>query len=341
MAIAWLYGPIAAGAPAVETARRVMVASVLMLIVMLDDRRGDDGRVAAARRRDRPRGEGLADDLGGRTAPRSPKHRAPRASGPNLTRPSGRRRSRLSARRNGTSAGTTSAVAGRRSFADRERARARDEIRDAEIFDRSSSARCVDDSRTDGSPCVRIASNAANTSAVGDGDGGRDEQDAGCPVEAVERRDELAAALDQRRAARARKNGTSEPSRAATASRRGSVELGAPRLERAIEGRRRIRRPAGEPGRHRDPLLEAGGQRRRRRRTAGPATTDRVARGGERPQDEVVGRWARVEARDVERVRRPAGRREAQPVGEGQRGEDRMERRGTRRRRRPTTASVS
>ena len=27
MAMAWLYGPIAAGAPAVETARRVMVAS--------------------------------------------------------------------------------------------------------------------------------------------------------------------------------------------------------------------------------------------------------------------------------------------------------------------------
>ena len=75
------------------------------------------------------------------------------------------------------------------------------------------------------------------------------------------------------------------------------VELGAPRLERAVEGRRGVRRSAGQPGRDRDPLLEPGGEGRCRTGPPGPAATDRRPGGGERAEDEVVAPAVRRRAR--------------------------------------------
>ena len=80
------------------------------------------------------------------------------------------------------------------------------------------------------------------------------------------------------------------------------VELGSPRLEGAVERRRRVRRAAGQPGGDRDPLLEAGRQRRGRARTARPAGPHGGTGRGDRAEDEVVGRRAGVEAGDVEGV---------------------------------------
>ena len=115
-------------------------------------------------------------------------------------------------------------------------------------------------------------------------------------MEAVERRDPLAAALDERRAA-------GEEERHVGAEMGGDrvtgvlVELGAPRLERAVERRRGVGGAAGEPRRDRDPLVEPGRERRCRPGSARPAATDRRPGRRERAEDEVVAPAARRRAR--------------------------------------------
>ena len=267
---------MAAGAPAVETARRVMrsLPGWLWPTMVVAQRTARTTRAPRARpRRWRP----------GRPPrprrPRPPKDRAPTASGPEPDSPIGRPSTRLSARLNGTSSGTTSAVAGRRSLAEA-RTPARATRSAAESPARSSSARCVDDSRTAPSPWLRMASNAAKTSGVGTATTGVTSSTPGRPVEPVEGRDLFAAALDQRGAA-----GQEERHVRAEARRQRVpgvvVELRAPRLERAVERRRGVGRPAGQPGRDRDPLLEPGGQRGGGTGSARPAAADR-ARGPRR-----------------------------------------------------------
>ena len=116
----------------------------------------------------------------------------------------------------------------------------------------------------------------------------------------------------------ARKNGTSEPSRAATASR-SSDRSSAPQASSArVEGRRGVAAAAGQPGRDGDPLLEPGGERpaaagrarpsRRRppRRVAAIARSTRFARAGPRPSSPST--WS-VSATRRRRARRSAGRR--------------------------------
>ena len=130
----------------------------------------------------------------------------------------------------------------------------------------------------------------------------------------------------------ARKNGTSEPSeprRVAAVGRR--ARRPRPRARRRARPRRRD--AAGEAGRDRDPLLEPGGEGRRGAGPARPAGADGARARGERPQHEVVRRRARRRGRVTWSVSAVAGdRREAQPVGQGERRDDRVERRGSRRR---------
>ena len=85
-----------------------------------------------------------------------------------------------------------------------------------------------------------MASKAAKTSGVETAMSGRHEHDAGRAVETVERRDVFAAPLDERRAA-------GEEERHVGAEVGGDdvacvlVQFGAPCLERAVEGGRRVR----------------------------------------------------------------------------------------------------
>ena len=125
---------------------------------------------------------------------------------------------------------------------------------------------------------------------------------------------------------RPRKNGTSEPRRTATARRSGSVELGAPRLERAVEGRGSIRRPPARPA--------ATGIRFSRRAASagagpGPPGQPRRPRRGSRRWPAARGcRPAGPASKPghVQGVLAAGGRGQAQPVGERQRHEDGVER---------------
>ena len=150
----------------------------------------------------------------------------------------------------------------------------------------SSSARCVDVSRTD-AVAVRRGSRRTRRRRrpSGRATAGVTSRTPGRAVEPVERRDPLAAALDERRAAGAGRTARPSRGRAATAGARRGIELGAPCLERAVDGGRGIRRAAAEPGGDRDPLLEPGRERRRGSGAAGqpPPTACRASprsRGG-------------------------------------------------------------
>ena len=120
--------------------------------------------------------------------------------------------------------------------------------------------------RTEPSPTPRSASNASKTSRVETGTAGVTSRTPGARAGRASGCDALAAALDEGRPA--------DPEERHVRAELGRERAGArpdrarrPSLERAIEGRGGIRRPAGEPGGDRDPLLEAG---RKRRRGPGP-----------------------------------------------------------------------
>ena len=122
----------------------------------------------------------------------------------------------------------------------------------------------------------------------------------------------------------ARKNGTSEPSRAAAASL-ASSSSSAPHASSAASTVAAASddppaRPAATGIRFSRRAASAGAGRGR---PASPA--DRGAGYRQRAQDEVVGRRPRVAARDMERVAVATDGREAEPVGQGQRHEDRVE----------------
>ena len=75
----------------------------------------------------------------------------------------------------------------------------------------------------------------------------------------------------------ARKNGTSEPSRAATRSRSWMVSDAPHASSAPSRAAAASRRAPGQPGRDRDPLLQPGGEGRRRSGRAGPAGADGLA----------------------------------------------------------------
>ena len=207
------------------------------------------------------------------------------------------------ARLNGTSAGTTSDVAGRRSLAE-----ARTPARATRARRGQPGAQLLGQVRRrhpDRAVAVRADGVERGEDVRGrDGHDRGDQDHARRAVEPVERGDALAAPLDE-----GRPPGQEERHVGAEPGGHGMppvvVELGAPRLERGVDGRGRVRRAAGEAGRHRDPLVEPGRQRGRGRGSTRPAATDRRAGHGEGLQHEVVGRRAGVAAGDMERVAVP------------------------------------
>ena len=224
--------------------------------------------------------------------------------GPDPDWPTGRSSSRERARRAGTSAGTRSAAAGARSLATartpaRSRKRGGREPRlqlPGEVAWRTRARRRP--------PAGRRPRNASKTARRRDRrpPASRARHRArrrGAPGAAVTRSPRPSTSAQPP----ARKNGQSEPSDAAMAARASGVqEVGdAPCLERPVEGGRRVGRAARQAGGHRDPLLEADGERRERPIVAGGPDRPPGRRDG--PQDEVlrlgpeVGRQARSRAR--------------------------------------------
>ena len=200
---------------------------------------------------------------------RRAKDRAPRASGRSPTARSAGRASRVSARRSGNEArhdrrGRRQQVVGRGE--DARPARGTPERVSPEP---NSLAKCSEVRRaTPGSP-IAPPDQAANTAAVWAGTAGVTSRTPGgrlarrgaavTPWSGVTRSPRPSTSA----APLPRKNGTSLPRPAASARRCCRVELGAPRLERAVERRGGVARAAGEPGGDGDPLLEADGERRR------------------------------------------------------------------------------
>ena len=268
VAMAWLYGPRAAGALLDRdgvTGHGCLPGSRLPARIVVARTNGAPWprRRRAARRR-APGARGPR-----RSPPRRAKHRGPSGSGRSPTgRPAGPS-SRSSARLNGTSAGLDDrrgrrqVVGGGEDAARTSRSATRSPVR-------SSSARCAEARRRRAADrprarrrrprrprawrCRRRASRAAvrggrrrrahrAASRAGVTRSPRPSTSAGPP---------------------ARKNGTSEPSSAAIRWRVSASSVHAPGLERGVHGGRRVGRAAGEPRRDGDALVEARGERRQR-----------------------------------------------------------------------------
>ena len=160
-----------------------------------------------------------------------------------------------------------------------------------------------DDIRTEPSPWRPDRVEGGEDVGRRDGDGRRDEQrrpGAPCrPLSGATRSPRPSTSAGPP----ARKNGTSEPDGAATAVTVVVVELGAPRLERAVERRRGVRRPAGRDRRRPGSACRGGRRAPAPARAARPSRTDRGPDGGER----LAGRGCPPAVRrraplDVERV---------------------------------------
>ena len=316
--MAWLYGPIAAGAPVVEMARRVMrwlpfAVGALTMVVAATNGGASPGAASDAvlagrpgRRRRPPR-------------PRPRKDRAPRGSGPSRTGRSAGRAAGVRARRNGTSAGQDQR-GGRQQVVGRSPGR-RPARRGPRVDspDRSSSARCVDDSRTDPSPLPadarrrprRRPASRRRSPASRAGPPGAPRS----PSSGATRSPRPSTSAGPP----ARKNGTSEPMPAATRpTARPASSVGAPRLERAVERGGRVA-TSRRPGRRRPGCASRAGRRapapgrgRRPSRRRPPPGPPRAPAGrGCRP----AGPASRPV--DVERVAAPAG---AAPGSAGRRG---------------------
>ena len=330
--MAWLYGPTAAGAPVVWIASRVMGRSSAAGASGLQaDERGGDGRRGHERRTvpggrrvtRRPR---RADDRrGGLRRIGRAKDRPPTGSGRTRTARSGRWSSRVRARRNGTSSGSTSATAGRRSLAaamtPARAARSAADRPDTEL------GREVDRRRPDG-PVARAADRGEGREHVRRGDGHGRASRAGSRARRAGRSSGVTRSpRPSTRAGRARREERHVGAEAGGDRQAGVVvELGAPQFERGRRASRRRRTtrhrgrprpgsasrvgprpPARDPGRRTSHRRRPGASRRSRagpgcpdrRRTAPPAT------------------WSESAA--------AVGRRQAEPVREGERHEHRVE----------------
>ena len=172
---------------------------------------------------------------------------------------------------------------------------------------------------------------------------GRRASRAGPPATRAGRAAARRAHHDPRRGPARRPRRTARPSRAGprrAGARRDRARRPTPRARASI-GRGRVRRPAGEPGGDRDPLLEAGRERGRGPRAAGPAAADGRARRRRAPGTRRCRRAGPGSKPSTWRLSAwPPAVGEAQPVGQARAARRPSAGRGTRPGRRPTTASV-
>ena len=173
------------------------------------------------------------------------------------------------------------------------------------------------------------ASNAANTLRRRDAHGRRDEQQArrSPPREPRQRRHALAASLDERRAAREEERHVRAEARGRE-PRRARRSRSAPHASSAASmAAAASDEPPPRPGRDRDALLEPGRERAAPAPGRRPAATDGGPGGRDRAQARGC-RRAGPGSKPVDVERCPRGRparREAQPVGQGERDHHRVQ----------------
>ena len=305
----WLYGPTAAGAPG---GRDGSVGSCRRLLLgwlgddaswRVDERLGVAWRARASRRAGRP------DRGRPRRPPPPPKHRAPRGSGPEPDRPSGRPRTPVEGPPERHEPGQDRGRRGQQVVGRRSRTPARATRSAADSPERSSSARWTDDIRTDPSPTparARRTRRRRRASRPGPraSRAGRRASRAGRAAARPARR-------DPRRGPARRPRRTARPSRAGP--RRAGARPGSSSAPHASSAPSMVAAASDDP-----PASPAATGIRFSRRAAsagagpgpaGPATADRRARGRQRPEHDVVGRRAGIEARrrgGCRRGRRPA-----------------------------------